>query len=617
MVTAELAPGSAETEISVSITPTIQTGWHRPPVLGLSQAGYHPNQTKRLVLELDPRDPADKPITIYRMPAAGEKQKVFSKPASSWGNFLRYRYSTVDFSEIRQPGLYWMEFGNQTAGPIEVSSHLYQEIWKPTLEYFLPIQMCHVAVMEGDRTWHGACHLDDALQAPAGKKYIDGYQQGERETQFADNEHINGLDWGGWHDAGDNDLPAGSIAITTLPLALAQEEFHPAIDQTSIDRSRRLVLLNTPDGMPDLLQQIAFGAESLLAMYQPAGHVLAGIIENTGFAYGHVGDTINVTDNRIYDSSLKSGEIVCNKSGKFDDRWVFTNRNTGLQYQTAQALAAASRVLREFQKELAQNSLQTAMKLWEFEQSHPPVYAPNAYAASDSGYRNEEIAATAELLLTTKESRYQNRLQELLPTIRTLTAEQFGAGPGWVLVRALPLISDTGMNKTIMELATKWKAVLDKRMASNPYGVPYIPGVTSPEWKLESRSEVLSSFVWGHGWDLQEEALHAYFFHKALPAIFNRDLLFNVVNFVMGCHPANNRSLVSAVGLDSALVAYGFNRNDWTHIPGGVISGPSLIKPDFMELKLYPHFWYQTEYVISGAATFIFDVLAANKWLEQ
>ena len=56
--------------------------------------------------------------------------------------------------------------------------------------------MCHVAVKEGTRTWHGACHLDDARQAPANRVWIDGYQQGEHETKYADNEHIPGLDWG-------------------------------------------------------------------------------------------------------------------------------------------------------------------------------------------------------------------------------------------------------------------------------------------------------------------------------------------------------------------------------------------------------------------------------------
>jgi hypothetical protein len=74
---------------------------------------------------------------------------------------------------------------------------------------------------------------------------------------------------------------------------------------------------------------------------------------------------------------------------------------------------------------------------------------------------------------------------------------------------------------------------------------------------------------------------------------------------------------VSGVGARSPLIAYGFNRADWSHIPGGIISGASLVKPDLMELKEFPFLWYQTEYVISGAATYIFDLLAAGKLLGE
>jgi len=89
------------------------------------------------------------------------------------------------------------------------------------------------------------------------------------------------------------------------------------------------------------------------------------------------------------------------------------------------------------------------------------------------------------------------------------------------------------------------------------------------------------------------------------------------VNYVLGVHPGNNESFVSAVGAHSPLIAYGFNRADWSHIPGGVISGASLVKPDFMELKEFPFLWYQTEYVIGGAATYIFDVLAVESLLGK
>jgi len=69
------------------------------------------------------------------------------------------------------------------------------------------------------------------------------------------------------------------------------------------------------------------------------------------------------------------------------------------------------------------------------------------------------------------------------------------------------------------------------------------------------------------------------------------------------------------VGTRSATVACGFNRADWSYISGGIISGPSLIRPDFFEVKEFPWPWYPSEYVIPAAGTYIFDVLAAQKLL--
>ncbi len=201
--------------------------------------------------------------------------------------------------------------------------------------------------------------------------------------------------------------------------------------------------------------------------------------------------------------------------------------------------------------------------------------------------------------------------------LKGISGEQFGTGPGWVLVRALPKVDDAGFKSTVTELAGKWKTVADERAASNPWGVHYAPGVSSPEYKLEARSAVHSFFVWGEGWNLQDDAFRQYYLHKHLPDLFGKEPILATADFVLGAHPANNRSLVSGVGVDSALIAYGINRADWSHIPGGVISGPSLVKPDYMELKKFPFLWYQTEYVIGGAATYIFDLLAAQALTEK
>jgi hypothetical protein len=63
--------------------------------------------------------------------------------------------------------------------------------------------------------------------------------------------------------------------------------------------------------------------------------------------------------------------------------------------------------------------------------------------------------------------------------------------------------------------------------------------------------------------------------------------------------------------------AYGINRADWSYIPGGVVSGTALIRPDLPELKDFPYLWQQGEYVLGGGSSnYMFLVLAADQVLS-
>jgi hypothetical protein len=73
----------------------------------------------------------------------------------------------------------------------------------------------------------------------------------------------------------------------------------------------------------------------------------------------------------------------------------------------------------------------------------------------------------------------------------------------------------------------------------------------------------------------------------------------------------------AGVGANSATVGYGFIASGATYIPGGVISGPSFLRPKDIEFRSCEWDWYETEYVIGGAATYIFDVLAADSLLNR
>jgi endoglucanase len=585
--------GVTKNAIVWTITPNQIPNWRRQPVICISQAGYHPKQDKRAIIELDPFTEQVDEVVLLRIAPDGEIGTVLSALPQKWGRFLRYDYAIFDFSEVRQPGLYIIRYGNQATSPFKIGRDVYQhDIWQPTLETFLPVQMCHVEVREGPRVWHGACHLDDALQAPPSHKHFDSYQQGPLDTPYAPHQHIPGLDRGGWHDAGDYDLATGSQAITTFILALIRETFGVDTDQTTVHRDERLVLLHTPDGIPDIVQQVAHGVDCLLAGYHAAGHSFAGIIEGSLTQYTHLGDAATMTDNRIYNPSLGPREISGECSGTMDDRWAFTSRDTSLEYQVATALAAASRVLRGYEDVLAAECLNTAIQIWQYEQTHEPVSQHSAYVPRES--ESQEISAAAELLITTQHIGYRQRLMELMPTIQK-NIGQVGAS----LARVLPLIKDDGFARSLREALDVWNAEQAVSLSKNPFGVPFRFG------------------TWGDAWNIQWHAAEQYYLIQTFPDLFDREYVLRALNYVLGCHPGSDISLVSGVGARSVISAYGVNRADWSYIPGGIVSGPNLIKPDFPELKHpFPFLWQQTEYVIGGAATYIFCVLAADRLLN-
>lgn len=579
------------------IIPNSVPGWTRPPVIAMSQVGYHPRQDKRAVIELDPNTTALGDATLLRVDPDKGLVPVLSQPLNRWGRFLRFAYAVFDFTAVREPGAYVLRYLDGQTPPFRIATDVYKQgVWQPTLETFIPVQMCHMRVVDRGRVWHGACHLDDALQAPANLdlSYVEEYRQGPTtDTPFSAFQHIPGLDRGGWHDAGDYDLAAGAQSWATLMLVLTRESFAVDTDQTAIDPVRREVALHVPDGKPDILQQIAHGVQNLLSGYRAAGHSFAGVSDSSLEQYGMVGDASTMSDNRIYDPALAPDEIKGDRSGKRDERLAFTGRDTGIEYRVAAALAAASRVLSGFDVSLARECLATAVKAWEYERSHPPVHRPSAYVPEKAD--EQEVLATVELLLATREPRFARHLKSLLPVIEGRVDEL-----GWTAARTLAVINDKEFSSRLGEALAQYGVELTKALAGNPYGVP---------WEPE---------IWGVTWDIQDYAVKQYFLHRAYPKLFDREHILRVVNYVLGCHPASNTSLVSGVGAHSLTVAYGTTLNDWTNIPGGGVSGPALIRPDWPELKEpFPFLWQQSEYVIGGAATYIFTVLAADRLLNE
>lgn len=572
------------------IQPNVILGWTRPPVVGYNQVGYTPERAKVAVLELDPMFEAPKTASVLRITDDGESREIFRGEIKPWGKWLRYQYAQFDFSAVREPGIYAIEYAGLKTGPFRIGSDVYDGIWRPSLDTYLPEQMDHVKVREGYRIWHGASHLDDARQAPVNYTHFDGYKQGPTtDSPFSPGQHIPGLNVGGWYDAGDFDLRTQTQTRVIADLVLAKEMFGMNSDDTSVDEAARYVQLRKPDGVPDVVQQIEHGALLLLAQYHVIGHAIPGIVEPTLQEYTHLGDAASKTDGRVYSVRMGPLETDGISSGVPDDRWAFTTHTTALSYDAVGALAAASRALRGYDDKMAEECLQTAIRVWDEERKQPPALF-QYFNTTGSNLQHAEVEAAVELLISTRGGEiYQKRLSELLPVIK----DQF-AFVGGTATRAIPFM-DRGFKEGLASALTAYISRVQERLSQNPYGVP------------------ISTGTWGGSAEVTRFATQMYLLHKAFAKSVGPDYTLNGLDYVLGRHPVSNVSYVSTVGTQSKLIAYGSNRADYTFVPGGIIPGVVIIQPDFPELKeSWPFLWYENEYVIDGVTSFILAANAAN-----
>jgi endoglucanase len=612
------------------IRPDVVPNWTRPPMIAHSQVGYAPGFPKVAVLELDPRYTAPKTAKVLRLMEDGSYKQAFEGPITPSTPWLRYVYSKFDFTSVKAPGLYVIEYAGQRTAPFPISKDAYANIWQDSLDHHIAEQMDHVSVREGYRVWHGASHLDDGLLAPVVGEQFDGWNQATAtDGKYKGGDRIPGMNVGGWYDAGDFDLEEPAQLNVIQSLALAYREFDLKYDQLTVDETARVVEMHRPDGVPDTVQQVKHGALLILAQFHNIGHSIRGTHEPDLRQYTHLGDGASTTDGRIYDPKLGPDEVNGDYSGKPDDRWIFSTTNPMFQWNAIASLAAAADALKGWDDALAKDCLETAIKAWNDEKAHPtpnppgrgfggatpvggPAGAPvgGVLAASQGGASGaptisstpgtpappagfgrgafgvgQDWAAALEMTIATKGAEpYKSRLRELFPQ---MIAEQQMGFRGWTAVRALPYL-DAGAKDQMREAVKTYMAGLDKQLDATPFGVPPSLG------------------TWGGSGAVVDMATRMYFLHKAFPDLVSPDYTLRAVNYILGTHPVSSTSYVAGVGTVSKTKTYSNNRADNAYIPGAVIPGYIIIKPDFPEcIDDFGFLWFEDEAVVAGSASWV------------
>lgn len=597
-----LPAGKTGTVVEWYLESSYDPDWIRKPNVGFSQIGYTPAQKKVAVVELDRNDKPLASAGIYKVDDSGRSIEVMKAPVKEWGVFYgRYNYATIDFSEVTEPGVYYISYGDVKTNSFPVNKDVYAGKWNTTMDVWLPVQMDHMEVNEGYRTWHGNSHRDDALQAPVNYEQFDGYTQGPvTNTKYSSLEHIPGLAVGGWYDAGDFDIQGGTVVGMTSDLSTLWETFAPERDQTFIDQSTQFVDIHRPDGVPDVIQQIMHGSLNVNAQVENIGFVSQGIVQGNLYQYHHLGDGSTITDNYIYNPDMEPYQNDGKYSGTPDDRLVFTsNFSPAGTMPTVAALAAAYRTLKDYYPEEAQRSLDNALMLWN-------KYNKEAASSSrNSRFGDSRARAAIQLWLSTGDDSYKQYFMDSVEKELEAATGAPAAADGSRRVNistALMLYPymDNAFREKVRKAVPAYVEYAMKTAESTPYGVP------------------ITGSGWGGNEGVISWAYSNYQVWKYFPDMIDPDLVLRGLNYLYGCHPYSNVSFVNSVGVNTKKVAYGNNRADYTVIPGGIVPGLLLLEPDFMENKDdYPFHWGENECCTRTVPGYVMLSIACEKVAES
>lgn len=568
--------------VSWTVKPNAIDGWIRKPNIGFCQVGYTPEQPKVSVIELDKNDTPKNVAALMRINEDGTVSKAYEGKIETWGDYFKYNYVKFDFSDVKTPGVYYIQYDTVKTNNFIIDSHVYDKITDATTDVWVPIHMNHMYVNEAYRVWHGEPFKEGYLQAPPSDHFDLHYQGPTTDTKYKPLELIPGLNVGGFFDAGDFDIETGSNINVVENFIRTWELFKPQRDETFVSEQQRYVDLHRPDGKPDIMQYIEHGTLNLVAQAEQIGHMASTLSNSVLDNYHHLGDAASITDGLHYDPSLKPYEVSADgkRSGTPDDMWAFTTRNPELDMRAATMFAAAAHALEGYNDSLAARTLKQSKRLMQ--------EAEELMKSSDKKFSDQRkygfAATNMQLYAATRDKKYLDAFMKEIWSGLDRNLE-FNIQTA---LDAIPYMDEAYRDKLkpYVEKFAKYISGFDKQ---NPYGVPIGLG----NWA--GSNQVLSF------------GTAVCFAHYYYPEIVKKDEVYRAANWMFGCHPYHNYSFVAAVGAARPKkVFYGNNRADFSFIPGNVAPGLLFRKPDHFEnFDDWPFLWGQNEGTIAGNTQYI------------
>ncbi|RZJ04973.1 MAG: cellulase, partial [Rubrivivax sp.] len=356
--------------------------------IALNQLGYPPGAAKVAAV------PAGE-AKAFRVVDAKTGKGVLQGPL---GAATRWELSgqdarLADFSALKAPGRYRLQVdGLPDSAAFEVATNVYAAVNAASIKAFYYNRASTPLLAAHAGQWaRPAGHPDDRVLVHASAANAS---RPEGTVISAPR---------GWYDAGDYNKYIVNSGITVYTM-LAAWEHYPALFKDG-----ELNIPESGNGLPDLLDEVLWNLEWMLAMQDPADGGVYHKLTNKGF------------DGVVMPADAKAERYVVQKG-------------TTATLDFAAVMAQASRVFAAFEKQkpgLSARMLDASKRAWDWAQAHPNELYKQPPDIRTGGYGDKDVSdefawAGTELFVTTGDARYKPDLAKLAISV-----------PGWPNVNGL------------------------------------------------------------------------------------------------------------------------------------------------------------------------------------
>ena len=368
------------------------------PGIRVNQHAYLPRAIKQATIISEASEPLSWTLKDGEGTVLLEGQtEPFGMDASSGDNV-----HTLDFSEFQEEGEgFVLEVAGETSHSFAILADAYAQLKYDALRYFYHNRSGIEIEVQYTGGGGGSYAPDEAWSRPAGH-LSEGVNTGDFDVSCwpLDKDANWSCDYTldvtkGWYDAGDHGkyVVNGGISAWTL-MNLYERALHISNDSSFDDGT--LNLPESGNGVPDILDEVRWQLEFMLAMQVPAGSDRAGMAHH-----------------KVHDESWTGLGLAPHEDAK--TRYLVPP-STQATLNLAATAAQCARVWQDIDADFSETCLNAAERAWNAALDNPELYYDNCCDTGGGPYddrdaSDEFVWAAAEMFITTGEQAYLDHLQ--------------------------------------------------------------------------------------------------------------------------------------------------------------------------------------------------------------